>query len=117
MITAFHNEAIEQVWQGSFTKKLPNQIQAIARRKLRMINNARIIDDLRIPPALTTLRNFQAIVMGNGASVSTTNGGFASYGIAATLRGLKFVTTSDRRERQWKDSLTSTPAKYCLKSS
>lgn len=51
MITSFHNDATEQVWQGSFTKKLPNQIQAIARRKLRMINNARIIDDLRIPPA------------------------------------------------------------------
>lgn len=51
MIITFHNEATEQVWQGSFTKKLPNQIQAIARRKLRMINNARVIDDLRIPPA------------------------------------------------------------------
>lgn len=51
MITTFHNEATEQVWQGYFTKKLPNQIQAIARRKLRMLNNAKMIDDLRIPPA------------------------------------------------------------------
>lgn len=51
MITTFHNEATEQVWQGYFTKKLPNQIQAIARRKLRMLNNARAFDDLRIPPA------------------------------------------------------------------
>lgn len=32
-------------------KKLPNQIQEIARRKLRMLNNAKAIDDLRIPPA------------------------------------------------------------------
>jgi proteic killer suppression protein len=38
-------------WQGHFTRKLPNQIQAIARRKLRMLNNARTLDDLRIPPA------------------------------------------------------------------
>jgi len=51
MITTFHNEAAEHVWQGYFTKKLPNQIQAIARRKLRMLNNARALDDWRIPPA------------------------------------------------------------------
>jgi proteic killer suppression protein len=31
-------------------EKLPVQIQAVARRKLRMINNAKRIDDLRIPP-------------------------------------------------------------------
>ena len=51
MIITFNNEATEQVWQGYFTKKLPNQIQAMARRKLRMLNNARAFDDLRIPPA------------------------------------------------------------------
>ncbi len=51
MITTFHNEATEQVWNGNFTKKLPSQIQAIARRKLRMLNNSRVIEDLRIPPA------------------------------------------------------------------
>lgn len=51
MITTFHHEAAEKVWQGHFTRKLPNQIQAIARRKLRMLNNARTLDDLRIPPA------------------------------------------------------------------
>lgn len=51
MITALHPEAAEKVWQGHFTRKLPNQIQAIARRKLRMLNNARTLDDLRIPPA------------------------------------------------------------------
>ena len=50
MITSFHDDATESIWQGKFTKKLPNQIQAVARRKLRMVNNARRIDDLRIPP-------------------------------------------------------------------
>lgn len=35
---------------GEFSRKLPNQIQAVGRRKLRMINNARRLDDLRIPP-------------------------------------------------------------------
>ena len=51
MIKTFHDDAAESIWQGSFTRKLPNQIQAIARRKLRMLNNARTLDDLRIPPA------------------------------------------------------------------
>jgi toxin HigB-1 len=60
MISSFHNEATEIVWQGYFTKKLPNQIQAIARRKLRMLNNARSIDELRIPPG-----NFLEKLIGN----------------------------------------------------
>jgi hypothetical protein len=32
MMTSFHNDATESVWRGEFTKKLPNQIQAVARR-------------------------------------------------------------------------------------
>ena len=41
----------EKIWDGIRSKKLPNEIQNIARRKLRMINNAQHINDLRIPPA------------------------------------------------------------------
>ncbi len=33
------------------SKKLPFDIQQVARRKLRMLNNAHILNDLRIPPA------------------------------------------------------------------
>ena len=51
MIISFHAETSEQIWRGEFTKKLPNPIQSVARRKLRMLNNARTINDLRIPPA------------------------------------------------------------------
>ncbi len=50
MITSFHDDATQSIWNGQFTKKLPNQIQAVARRKLRMIANARSLDDLRVPP-------------------------------------------------------------------
>jgi proteic killer suppression protein len=50
MITNFHDEETSKVWQGEFSRRLPNQIQQIARRKLRMLNNARRIEDLRIPP-------------------------------------------------------------------
>ena len=50
MITSFHDDATESIWRGEFTKKLPNQIQSVARRKLRMLANAQALEDLRIPP-------------------------------------------------------------------
>jgi proteic killer suppression protein len=50
VITTFFDDETRKVWEGEFSRKLPNQIQTVARRKLRMINNARRIDDLRIPP-------------------------------------------------------------------
>lgn len=50
MIATFHDDETRKVWEGEFSRKLPNQIQAVARRKLRMINNARRLDDLRVPP-------------------------------------------------------------------
>lgn len=50
MITGFYDDETHKVWDGAFSKKLPEQIQAIARRKLRMLNNAVRLDDLRIPP-------------------------------------------------------------------
>ena len=51
MIKIFHDSETEKVWRGEFSRRLPNQILGIARRKLRMLNNARVLDDLHIPPA------------------------------------------------------------------
>ena len=51
MIGSFGSRATEEIWHGNFTKTLPNQIQQVARRKLRMINNAQNMNDLRVPPA------------------------------------------------------------------
>ena len=51
MIKSFGNKETELIWLGHRSKKLPNEIQQIGRRKLRMINNAQNIKDLRIPPA------------------------------------------------------------------
>jgi len=50
MIVSFYDNETAKVWQGEFSRKLPHDIQQVARRKLRMLNNARRIDDLRIPP-------------------------------------------------------------------
>lgn len=51
MIKSFGNKETELIWIGKRSKKLPVEIQQIGRRKLRMINNAQTINDLRIPPA------------------------------------------------------------------
>ena len=51
MIISFGNKETERIWIGERVKKLPPEIQIIGRRKLRMINNAVDLQDLRIPPA------------------------------------------------------------------
>ena len=51
MIIGFKDRETEKVWEGNVSRRLPNDIQATARRKLRMLNNAHHLDDLRVPPA------------------------------------------------------------------
>jgi proteic killer suppression protein len=51
MIKSFGDKESEKIWNGIRSNKLPNEIQDVARRKLRMIHNAQDVDDLRIPPA------------------------------------------------------------------
>jgi proteic killer suppression protein len=50
MITNFYNEDTRKIWLGEFSRRLPSQIQEVSRRKLRMLNNAQRIEDLRVPP-------------------------------------------------------------------
>lgn len=51
MIRNFTDKEAEKVWGGAPSRRLPVAIQQVARRKLRMLNNAVTLDDLRIPPA------------------------------------------------------------------
>jgi proteic killer suppression protein len=51
VIKSFQDIDTEKVWLGEWSKRLPAQIQPVARRKLRMLNNARDLTDLRVPPA------------------------------------------------------------------
>ena len=51
MILSFGNKVALQIWEGKRSKELPNVIQEIARRKLRMLNNSIDIKDLMIPPS------------------------------------------------------------------
>lgn len=49
------------IWEGRISKKIPPSPQNVARRKLRMLNNAQTLADLRVPPAnrLEALRGSQ----------------------------------------------------------
>ena len=51
MIRNFIDKEAEKIWSGTPSRRLPSDIQGIARRKLRMLNNAVSLNDLRIPPA------------------------------------------------------------------
>jgi proteic killer suppression protein len=51
VIRTFADKEAEKIWAGTPSRRLPADIQAVARRKLRMLNNAATLDDLRIPPA------------------------------------------------------------------
>jgi toxin HigB-1 len=51
MIKSFKDKEAEKVYSREGSRKLPEDIQQVALRKLRMINNAKNLNDLRIPPA------------------------------------------------------------------
>jgi toxin HigB-1 len=51
MIKSFRDKETERIYSREGSRKLPADIQQIALRKLRMINNAKNLNDLRIPPA------------------------------------------------------------------
>ena len=50
MIRSFDDIETESICKGNKSKKLPMTIQNVARRKLRMIEAAKVAEDLRIPP-------------------------------------------------------------------
>jgi len=51
MIVSFASAETELIWSGQRSRRLPGDIQGIALRKLRMLNQARVLSDLRVPPA------------------------------------------------------------------
>ncbi|MGV8938943.1 MAG: type II toxin-antitoxin system RelE/ParE family toxin [Allorhizobium sp.] len=50
MIQSFADPETERIWSGLRSRKLPADIQTAALRKLRLLNNARVLHDLRVPP-------------------------------------------------------------------
>jgi proteic killer suppression protein len=51
VIKSFGDSEREKIYQHQVSRRLPRDIQQEALQKLRMINNAVTLTDLRIPPA------------------------------------------------------------------
>ena len=55
MIVSFIDQASEDIFDGKNTKstqkRLPPNLQSVARRKLDMLNAATTLDDFRVPPS------------------------------------------------------------------
>jgi proteic killer suppression protein len=50
MLQSFADSETELIWSGRRSRKLPPDIQNVALRKLRLLNQARMLNDLRVPP-------------------------------------------------------------------
>jgi proteic killer suppression protein len=52
MIASFKDDETKLIWEGRFSKKikLSSDLQNIARRKLRMVAAATMLQTLRVPP-------------------------------------------------------------------
>ena len=51
MIRSFKDKEAEKVFKRELSGKLPNDLQRMILRKLRMLNRSTNINDLRVPPA------------------------------------------------------------------
>jgi proteic killer suppression protein len=62
MIRSFKCKETERIWQGQSSRKFPGDIQDRALRKLRQLDAATTVEDLRNPPGnrLETLRGDRA---------------------------------------------------------
>jgi toxin HigB-1 len=51
VIKSFKDRETQQIFTRQRSLRLPPDIQQVALRKLRMLNNAHVLNDLRVPPA------------------------------------------------------------------
>ena len=51
MIKSFRDKETQKIFSRERSRRLPPDIQQVALRKLRMLNRAVTLEDLRIPPA------------------------------------------------------------------
>jgi len=51
VIQNFKDKEVQKIFERQRSRKLPSEIQQVALRKLRMLNRAETLQDLRVPPA------------------------------------------------------------------
>ena len=51
MIISFGSKETRKIWEGERVKRFSTELQEMARRKMRMLNNSQTTNDLQIPPS------------------------------------------------------------------
>jgi toxin HigB-1 len=51
VIQSFKNKETQKIFERKRSRKLPSDIQQVTLQKLRMLNRAEALKDLRVPPA------------------------------------------------------------------
>ncbi len=51
MIKSFKSRETEKVFQRHFSRKLPQDIQQVAYRRLALLHSAKVLEDLMLPPS------------------------------------------------------------------
>ena len=100
MIKSFNCKETQKIFERTFAKKLPQDIQAKARQKLVLIDAATELIDLRIPPGnrlkeLKDDRKGQHSIRINGQW----NGASALFGKMEMHMRLKLSTTINNRSK------------------
>ena len=88
MIIGFKCSETGKIWRGDVSRRLPENIQLTARKKLRMLNNAHTIKDLMIPPA-NRLESLKGDLVGRYSIRIMINGAFVFHGKITTPMMLK----------------------------
>ncbi len=87
MIQSFYDKETERIFHQQFSRKIPETIQRIALRKLIMINNAKDLNDLRVPPANRLEKLSGGTAIGSIVFESTINTGYTS----ALIKGISMM--------------------------
>jgi antitoxin HigA-1 len=96
MIQGFADSEAELIWSGRRSRKLPADIQNVALRKLRILNQARTLGDLRVSPG-NRLEVLRADCQGAGIrSGSMISGASVLYGMREDRRMSKSSTITSR---------------------
>ena len=95
VIQGFADSETELIWSGRRSRKLPADIQNVALRKLRLLNQARVLGDLRVPPG-NRLEALRADRQGSIRFGSMINGAYVSCGMKEDRRMSKSSTTTFR---------------------
>jgi plasmid maintenance system killer protein len=95
VIKSFKDRKTQQIFTRQRSRRLPSDIQQVALRKLRMLDNAHAINDLQVPPA-NRLEKLTGIARDNTTFGSMTAGASALRGATMTPMTSRLSATTRR---------------------